>query len=218
MGKYIKNLLVQFAKAKGYDQIDLKSHAFKEEFSKYLEDMKKCGWNYSNFLLANGQNFTKRTTAEIGKGIYDTIVRPYNTIVITSNNYGLNINKDRIIFGEFAIYNDKPYYSVINNDEVVTNEISKNEIDTFMINNPFYADNDFYSFCTLELPNWEKIYNFNNFDIMAGVYGKIFDKDMAYKIKNIEDLKKRLYGPIKEDFSKNNDEYYYAISTKVRKR
>ena len=68
-------------------------------------------------------------------------------------------------------------------------------------------------FCKLEM-----LYNKYGYSFLAGVYGKLTDKDMNEKIFTLDILKKQLTTDVESEYFWNKDEYFYMIKTRERKK
>ena len=75
---------------------------------------------------------------------------------------------------------------------------------TFMTQNPYTP---------VEIRNWENLHNSGNHNIIVGVYGSIYDKDIETKIRQLESLKQRLTDSFKEEQYVIDDTYCYAIAS-----
>ena len=49
-------------------------------------------------------------------------------------------------------------------------------------------------YTTIEIRNWEDLHNSGESDIIVGVYGSIYDKDIESKLKQIQELEEKLNG------------------------
>lgn len=76
---------------------------------------------------------------------------------------------------------------------------------TFMTQNPY---------TTIEIRNWEDLHNSGESDIIVGVYGSIYDKDIESKLKQIQELEEKLNGSYIREDAVIGDTYSYAIASK----
>ena len=65
----------------------------------------------------------------------------------------------------------------------------------------------------VEIRNWENLHNSRNHNIIVGVYGSIYDKDIETKIRQLESLKQRWTDSFKEEQYVIDDTYCYAIAS-----
>ncbi len=207
MEQYIKNLIEQFRLATGNKNTDLNSEAFITEFTGWIRSRQKIGKEYTYFLNYMGLRFADPNCAEIGKGVYDTVVKPFDTKLITTATQSFEElkMKDRIITGNMRVYKGYPV--------LVRHDIKGNRLDqipndiilTYITQNPFSQNS---------ISGWEGLHNSGNNNIIVGIYGNVFDKDAEAKIKLIEALKSKLSSDdFKEDYSTLDDKYFYAIGS-----
>ena len=151
--------------------------------------------------------FADCNTAEVGKGRYDTIVKPFNTTIITPYSEGLIVpNKSRIITSKFIVLNGMPVLYKANGMNITeTKPILSDSTLTFMTQNPYMEAN---------IKNWEQLHNSGESDIIVGVYGSIYDKDIESKLKQIQELEEKLNGSYIGDGAVIGDTYSYAIASK----
>ena len=81
--EYIKRLAIQYKNAYDLKDIDLLSKSFLSELNEWIGELKKQGEDYTFFLYSLNINYKKLSVAEVGKGEYDSVVKPYNTSIIT---------------------------------------------------------------------------------------------------------------------------------------
>lgn len=92
---YLELLKKQFCEAKGLRKIDESSKSDLEALKKFIKERQELGRQYNRFLRFLGINITTRNTAELDKGDYDSIIKDYDTLVITP--FPIDIDYDRII-------------------------------------------------------------------------------------------------------------------------
>ena len=210
MGKqmtYLNYLIEQFKQATGTKNIDINSQLFISEFSEWIRSRQNISENYLNLLeYMELYRFADPDTAEIGKGQYDSIVKPFDTTIITPHSEGLEtLDQSRIITSDFRVFDGTPVLTK-------TNEKGINQIDpitstttlTFMTQNPYTPE---------QIRNWEQLHNSGENNIIVGIYGSIYDKDIEQKIKELEALRDKLYESYKEEHTVIDDTYCYAIAS-----
>lgn len=207
MEKYLYLLVEQFKQATGTKNVDIKSQLFMSEFSEWIKSRQNIGDNYLNLLeYMELYRYSDPDTAEIGKGQYDSIVKPFNTTIITPHSKGLEtLDQSRIITSDFRVYENMPVLCS-------TNEKGTNLIDpitststlTFMTQNPYTSE---------QIRNWGQLHNSGENNIIVGIYGSIYDKDIEQKIKELETLRDKLYDSYKEEHAVIDDTYCYAIAS-----
>ena len=203
MEKYLSLLIDQFKQATGTKSVDVNSQSFISEFSEWIKSRQDISRNYLALLeYMDLSKFADYDTAEIGKGRYDTIVKPFNTTIITPHIAGLEtLGNERVINSEFVVMGDTPVLFGSNKNG---KPIDTSSALTFMTQNPYTP---------VEIRNWEDLHNSGNYDIIVGVYGSINDKDVETKIRQLESLKSRLTDSFKEEETVINGTYCYAIAS-----
>ena len=203
MEKYLNLLIKQFKQATGIKNIDVNSQSFISEFSEWIKSRQDISRNY--LALLDYMELSKVAgydTTEIGKGRYDTIVKPFNTTIITPHIAGLeSLGNERVINSEFVVIGNTPVLFGSNKNG---KPIDTSSTLTFMTQNPYTP---------FEIRNWEDLHNSGNYDIIVGIYGSINDKDVETKIRQLENLKSRLTDSFKEEETVINGAYYYAIAS-----
>lgn len=201
MKRYIEALCKQFKSANGYTYGDLSTKSFNDEFLWWLLSRQKLISEYVKFLEAIELDKIKtNNTVEIGKGVYDSIGKGFDTKIITP--YAFDFSKRcNVINGEFFVFNGLP---VVNNGTIrIIDSANKDKI-TFMTQNPYINEN---------IHGWDSLANSNNYDLVLGVYGENDDRDKASKIKSLKEFKDKLLVDNRGEYIENNDLYCYVIST-----
>lgn len=175
--------------------INLHSKEFWSEFYEWLTERKKVSNEYYYLLKVMNINCDSPKTAEIGKGIYDTITENKHTTLITPYTHGLNKHKkNTIIQGTIKIDGQNkiqlPYQFLITE-------------------NPYTESH---------LKNWEYLFHNKHYTTVLGVYGKTYDKDYQDKIKLLEELKQKLQCLYKEESTQINDNYCHIITSYPSKK
>ena len=84
MEKYISLLIEQFKQATGIKNVDINSQSFMLEFSEWIKSRHSISNNYLDLLeYMELSQISYPDTVEVGKGQYDSIVKPFNTTIIT---------------------------------------------------------------------------------------------------------------------------------------
>lgn len=204
MEKYLSLLIEQFKQANNIKNVDINSQAFISEFSEWIKLRQDVSKNYLALLeYMELSKFADCDTAEVGKGRYDTIVKPFNTTIITPHISGLEtLRNERIINAELVVMGETPVLFGANKNG---KPISSSSNLTFMTQNPYTP---------IEIRNWEDLHNSGESDIIVGVYGSIYDKDIASKLKQIQELEEKLNGSYIREDAVVGDTYSYAIASK----
>ena len=198
---YLNNIIEQYQKATGNKKIDLSSVSFREELDSWLNYRNKIGYTYRSLLNYMNLEYSNQMTAELGKGLVDSIVsKNGTTTLITPFTYGLDKKQgNKIIRGNIR------YVSKNTKHKSIDQEDSVSFIDSFMTQNPYYQQ---------ELDIFEAMHNTGQYDIIVGIFGTNYDKDKDNKIRLLREFKDRLNKNYKEKYIKFNDNYCYTIATK----
>ena len=176
---YLELLKKQFCEALGLRKFDDNSKKYLEGLKEFIVLRQALGRKYNKFLRMLGLNITTRLNVELDKGNADSIVKNFNTSVVTP--YPIDVPKDRI-------------YSF---EDVRANRI--------LTQNPYFKEN------IKEMANY---YNEDGYDILFGVYGKKFDKDMHRKMQQILTLTKKIKDyNYKTGILKDNNNYFGVVYT-----
>ena len=199
-------LIKQFFDAREPDKYVYFDDKHEQEFYKWLKQMQEISKYYTNFLEEMNFNFKGKNCAEISKSFFDTVVKPYDTYLITLYENGLNdIGESRVVEGYLVVNNDAPVII-----QPFTGRIyPSNEYDIFMTQNP-YTQGDFKKLAML--------HNSCNYDVIAGVFGSNDDKNKSKKINELKRLRDSLYGEYAFEIEKKDGVYYGVIGTKKRIR
>lgn len=203
MEKYLSLLIEQFKQANGIKNVDVNSQSFVSEFSEWIKLRQDISRNYLALLeYMDLSKFADYDTAEIGKGKCDTIVKPFDTTIITPHIYGLEtLENERVINSELVVMGGTPVlFGNGKNGKLVSSSTAL----TFMTQNPY---------ATVDIRNWEDLHNSRNYDIIVGFYGSIYDKDIDSKLKQIQELEEKLNGLYIREDTVIGDTYSYAIAS-----
>ena len=205
-------LFKQFCAAKGIDRIQGSFEDFKREFLGWIGERKDIGAQYM-YIINNFNLFSNNNTfAEVNKSIEDSITLPFYTKLITPYIDESFIDyPERIIEGHFYV-NKSRVVSIVSSPEVMMKILSKEEIKTYMIQNP-------YDFNTID--GWDVLHNSGRNSIIVGVYGNYLDNDRQEKIDRLLQFKNKLKGNYKEINYVLNDRYFYllaSVNQKTRQR
>ena len=211
MEQYVKNLTEQFCLATESKCIDLTSDSFINEITLWIKNRQDIAKKYTDFLDYMGFDFYDADCAEVGKGAFDSIVKPFETTIITPVlSTFKKINLERIIEGKMKVYETIPFLICRVNNENEFTQISSDGIHTFMTQNPYSK---------WSISKWENLHNSGLNNIILGIFGSIQDKDIDDKIKMLKSLRDKLNDEYKEDYSTLGDNYFYAFgSDRIIKR
>ena len=184
---YLELLKKQFCEANGLRKFNNNSKADLEAFKSFIAERKIIGEKYNEFLKYLEIDITTSNVVELYKGNVDSIVKDFDTLVLTP--YSIDIDKDRI-YRELS--------------DLLGNKVL---INRFITQNPSFK-NDIKS-----LINY---YNQYKYDILIGVYGKVYDKDKNKKMKELIKLSRKI-----DDYQYNTSilkdryNYYFVLYTNL---
>jgi hypothetical protein len=140
---YIKLLISQFKSATGTKNIDIESEGFISDFNNRIKSRQDISQNYLSMLGYMGlQKITEPSTIEIGKGRFDTIVKPFDTTIITPYSDGLIVpDESRIITSEFIVHNGMPILYKLKGTNVSEVKLISGDFNIFMTQNPYTEAN-----------------------------------------------------------------------------
>lgn len=175
--KYFYYLICQFNSAKGIKNPDLNSKVYIEEFANWLYEQRKGYDELKKYFEFFEIDINSSSLAEVGKGKYDSIVLPTTQII---SPFGETLKKEN---SELIIYQGEP---------IILGSKDKGQVvDKFLTHNPY----------TFEIiKDWSTLHN-NNYDIIVGICGTIYDK-------NIQDRKEQmiyLVHGMNEEYEENYD-------------
>lgn len=210
---YFNYLYDQFRRARGYENIDLNSMSFLNDFSSWLKEMQKHGETYIQFLNSIGLDIDHYDVAEIGKGKCDSIVQDLTTTIITPYPEGIDrhgFDYCRLITARFKVYNGKPALLMKGlSKEQELDTLSPSMFRIFMTQNPY---------SNKQIAYWDELHNLSDKDIIVGVFGNVHDKDKEYKLEQIREFRDKLYDSYNEDYTTEKDMYSYIISSDKSKK
>lgn len=205
MDEYFNNLINEFMLATGSKKVDKNSKQFVADFLIWLQERHSIGSEYADFLENVGFRFTDESCAEVGKGKFDSVVKPFDTTLITSAPSFGDVNPERIVKGDMKVFESIPLLISHRKGKKELMQIPNSIIHTYMTQNPYNQ--------TL-ITNWEDLHNSGVSDIILGVFGSIHDKDNQTKIKQLQSLKDKLTSTdYIEEYSVSGDNYFYAIGS-----
>ena len=195
-------LIEQYKHAKGIKNADIYSKGFIKDFNLWLNQKKIMGTEFLSYLDFLDLNYKKSNCAEVGKGEHDTIVKPFDTKILSSfTNDITNVNKDRFMIGNLKIHEGNASLLINHKLNIIPNSI----VNTYLIHNP-------YSFNSLH--GIEDIHNNNSANIIIGVYGNTTDKDYAKKTEMLDSIKDKLVGNYISEYDTSDEAYYYILASK----
>ncbi len=198
-------LIEQFKKAKDIKTSDIYSKSFVTEFSYWLKQREIIGQEYINYLDNLELDYKSSRCAEVGKGEHDTLVKPFETKIISSNvNDITEVNSDRLIKGMVKFRDGSAFLCTGKKDSLNYSRISNLEISTFMIQNP-------YSYKMVS--GIADVHNKGTHNIIIGAYGSLYDKDKYKKVEQLKLIKAQLNNDFIEEYDTFDDSYYYIIGS-----
>lgn len=161
-----------------------------KEFINWIVKNKKLLEKYKRYLINIGY-ISSKNTAEIGKGIYDSISED-NIEIISPYAETLGKQNSRLF--------------IVTGIPIVKkqNKIIYPSQELLLTHNPYNE----------ELSDWKDIHNNGIYDISVGVYGNIHDKNYKKKLYMIKELSKTMNDDFIINYETDNDEYYCSIHSK----
>ena len=188
---YLSYLINEYLSVRGISDFDKFSLGQKHDFYSWVESLVMMRHSYRNILEYLNVPYRKSCTVEYGKGIYDTILLPYDNSSIVTPYTSSFVSEDyrRVIYGDIK--------SLLVCDYL---------FDFFLLTNP---QGDIIS-------NWDSIESLSDVDISVGVYGNNHDKNKEMKLEMIEELKKNISGKYVDEYLNFDGCYFSLIVTKDR--
>jgi len=181
-----------------------------EEFISWQEEMEFIAEEYLSYLDFLELDFKDSNCAELDKNEFDTIVKPFETKIITSFADEITgVDKRRLINGSVIATeeDDEKIHLLLSNAQGIK-IIPETVIDTYMTQNPLSIGTAF---------NMANIHNKGIYNLILGFYGNNHDKDKAKNEEKIKILESFLKYDYNIDYETNNDHYFYVISTAKNK-
>ena len=201
--KYFNPYLVeQYKEANGYHFNDMDTPSFYKDYKNWLEERKKQGYRYLDFLYEMRRDILEKTTAEVGKTDLDSIVEPFETTIISPYEFDSLEDKTRHIPARMQVLDEEICLQFPVKDQIRL-MILPRKLNLLMTENPY---------TTYSIKDWDSLHNSGNYDIAVGIFGSIYDKDIKYKLELLKSLKEKvLFGDYKYDLNCDNDIYYAAL-------
>jgi len=211
MDEYFSNLIEQFKLATGSKNVDITSNQYASDFLIWLKNYQSLGIEYTCFLDYLGFRFTDESCAEVGKGKFDSVVKTFDTLLITTALPIKGVNPERIIKGNMKVFESVPVLVkyIKKGNQVI--QISNDIIRTYMTQNPYNQS---------LITGWEDLHNSGKNNIILGIFGSIHDNDRQTKIKKLKSLKHKLTNTdYIEEYDASGDNYFYVIgSDRIEKK
>lgn len=183
---------------------------FYEGIVDWLKERQLMGKKYVEFLKSYGKEINNYATAEVDKGVYDSIIDVRDGNVITPYFYPPQNNN--VYNYEFCPETENPGMFKINKSGKLEEVLSVPKyINQFITENPYDRTN---------LCGFEDLHNGGNFDIIVGMYGNIHDKDKDYKLQQLNWLRDRLFDEkVRVELERDKDFYFaFVMSDRENKK
>lgn len=201
--KYFNPYLVeQYKEANGYHFNNTDTLNLNKDYRNWLEERKRQGYRYLDFLYEMRRDILERTTAEVGKTDLDSIVEPFDTTIISPYEFDSLEDKTRQIPAQMQVLDEEICLQFPANDQIRLMVLPR-KLNLLMTENPYAP----YS-----IKDWDTLHNSGNYDIAVGIFGSIYDKDIKYKLELLKYLKEKiLFGDYKYDLNRDKDIYFAAL-------
>ena len=180
-------LFKQFCDAYGVKNPKLDDQVMVKAFYDWLYEEKKDNDAFDlDQLDLLGVDYKDARTIEVGKGIDDSLVLPYSTVILPKDMEGFEEYGKRVVIGNLKFHGNLPF--IIQKGVHIDHSIPLDLYNTFMTQNPYSP---------YDLNDWEKLpAGFH--DLVVGVYGDINDYDMEAKKEMLYKFLQKIdpqYGP-----------------------
>ena len=205
MDKSLLPLYRQFCDANGLEiPSNIDSLELHSGFYDWAREMQiNGGRRYLAFLDFLGLNYYKsRETAEIGKGVYDSLVigDEYETRMISPTRVAKNIRGlKKLMLSGFIVANGIPnlasggiHYALKYGDPFCS----------FMTQNPYNIR---------DINGWAGMHNINGYGVIVGVFGRVQDDDRQRKVEIVKDFSERLSDSLIGDYVEDGS-YYFCVA------
>lgn len=201
----LRGLFNQFCKAYGIKIVNENDQTLIRTFFEWLSEEKREKDDFYRSLLGQmGLNINSTKTVEVGKTITDTIVLPYRTKIVTPYDDGFENYKGRVTIANLKFYGNFP--SFVQEREHATHAIPCDMFDKFITQNPY---------TNKEIADW---YKFPFQDIIVGAYGDVNDADRKNKMRQLNELYKKLDPSLNPRKEHVIDGYNYATVVSTHRR
>jgi hypothetical protein len=197
MTRYEIYLISQYLESHDLDRFDVGNKNDYQKFINWVIERKRIGREYRKFVESHGIIFDSSNTAEIEKCYCDTLIAkdsPTYTITPFTNHMG-----GVKVKAKFMPKEGTPVIMLESRKVMLPYDITH-----IMTHNPYNID---------QIYSWGKIHHNNFADITVGVFGKIYDCDQDEKMDQMAYLKGYMQGEYKDAYAKDNDSYFYFISS-----
>ena len=202
---YHHYLMEQYRMATGSNHLESHSQIFMEEFYHWLKIRQRLGFQYTDLLTEIGIDFSNETCAEIGKGDFDSIIKPPSTtILITPYKDITPTTSSQVIPASFSVQNGSP---TLDPSIPLSKYPFLNELTTYITQNPYTPE---------QIANWYQLHNIRNFNIAVGIFGKNYDKDIRVKLQQLKELKARMNKDIIEERCYIGENYFHVVASKPK--
>lgn len=198
---YLKHMLQQYQEATGSKGIlDITTNSGIKELADWLYKRNKIGRMYTSYLDYLNIKFAYNDCAEIGKGAYDTVVKKFETSIITPYDVDIEgVDKERVFVAGFEVDNSKPY---------LLKGSKKISLPPYVFSKLMTQNNS-------DINKWKSLHDSGNYSIIIGNYGFTSDKDMDKKIEQIEEFTKALsMDNVVYESDTLGDIYFTVVATK----
>lgn len=189
--EYMQKLMQQYIQAYDLYLIERTSSEFLNGFVSYLQEMKLIGKEYYKLLENMGCDVDISSTAELNKGVHDSIAKKNTTII---SPYAGTMQRDNceLIITDGSV-------------STTSNRINVESINTFITQNPLTS---------ADINLIERIISLGKYKVFIALYGKNTEKDIEEKILNLKYLKDIYHDSLREVNQKTDNQYLYMLMSK----
>ena len=179
------------------NDIDISSKPFNTELLDWLSvrDESKSLFKYNLCYMGIGYDFS--FTAELNKGVRDTVVSEYmDTFIVSPYAFTFKDSRKGLFNGKIRLVDE--------NSNVNSCNPNNYSFMSYLVHNPYY------NFSVDSIMN---LYYLCGYQIVFGVYGKVYDKDMEKKKQMLLGVKNILMDCCTDSYIERNDDYCYVVAS-----
>lgn len=215
--EYYKLLAMQYFDSLGMNynigSLNIGTKKFNKSLLKWLTERQITAQRYVEFLNNYGKDITTIETAEVDKGRYDSISTLYDTTIITPYYYPSESQNENNKVLKYEFFPDSINPGMLKIDyqgrlrEIIS---APNYIKQYITENPYRRT---------DILGYDELHNGGKFDIIVGMYGHIHDNDKIKKLKQLKELREKIFtNDIRVEYDCDRDSYFAAIMSDREKK
>ena len=200
---YNESLINNYGDARGYKVVNVSRINIRFDIENFVKERGDSMMLVQDLLNARLIDYRDCDTIEYVENrefVVSNNVDCDTTIVTPDVNIYKDVRRDRVILKRIKIYNSLPYLVDKNrNRKLIDPRLFK----TIMIMNPYFESIRFY----------ERFATNPDYNIIIGNCGKTYDKDIEYKIDQMDELYTRTNGILHPYFVTRGSNYAYVLTS-----